>query len=77
MENYAKLQIRPSSRKTYQGFIENYIKPTLGDIPLEKLTAMDLQRLCKHLLESGRVECAEARNKPRGSASRRCGTSTR
>ena len=27
---------------------------------------MDLQRLYKHLLENGRVECAEARNKPRG-----------
>ena len=66
MENYAKLQVRASSHKTYQGFIENHINPTLGDLSLEKLTAMDLQKLYKHLLESGRVECAEARNKPRG-----------
>ena len=66
MENYAKLQVRPSSHKTYQGFIENHIKPTLGDILLEKLTAMDLQRLYKHLLESGRVECTESRSKPKG-----------
>ena len=66
MENYAKLQVRASSYKTYQGFISNHIKPALGDILLEKLTAMDLQRLYKHLLENGRVECAEARNKPRG-----------
>ena len=66
MENYAKLQVRPSSHKTYQGFISNHIKPTLGDLPLEKLTAMDLQRLYKHLLESGRVECTESRNKPKG-----------
>ena len=66
MENYAKLQVRPSSHKTYQGFIENHIKPTLGDIPLEKLTSMDLQRLYKHLLESGRVECTESRSKPKG-----------
>ena len=66
MENYAKLQVRPSSHKTYQGFIENHIKPALGDIPLEKLTAMNLQRLYKHLLENGRVECTEARNKPKG-----------
>lgn len=66
MENYATLQVRPSSHKTYQGFIENHIKPALGDIPLEKLTAMDLQRLYKHLLESGRVECTESRNKPKG-----------
>ena len=66
MENYAKLQIRASSYKTYQGFVENHIKPTLGNVPLEKLTAMDLQRLYKHLLESGRVECTESRNKPKG-----------
>ena len=66
MENYAKLQVRASSHKTYQGFIENHIKPTLGDLPLEKLTAMALQRLYKHLLESGRVECMESRSKPKG-----------
>jgi len=66
MENYAKLQVRPSSYKTYQGFIDNHIKPTLGDISLEKLTSMDLQRLYKHLLESGRVECTESRSKPKG-----------
>ena len=66
MENYAKLQVRASSYKTYQGFISNHIKPALGDMPLEKLAAMDLQRLYKHLLESGRVECTEARNKPKG-----------
>ena len=65
MENYAKLQVRPSSIKTYQGFINNHFKPALGDIPLEKLTAMDLQRLYKHLLERGRVECTESRNKPK------------
>ncbi len=66
MENYAKLQVRPSSYKTYQGFIENHIKPILEDIPLEKLTTMDLQQLYKHLLKNGRVECTEARNKPKG-----------
>lgn len=66
MENYAKLQVRPSSHKTYQGFIENHIKPAIGDIPLERLTTMDLQRLYKHLLENGRVACIASRNKPRG-----------
>ena len=66
MENYAKLQVRASSYKTYQGFISNHIKPALGEISLEKLTAMDLQRLYKYLLDSGRVECTESRNKPKG-----------
>ncbi|WP_295758215.1 site-specific integrase [uncultured Oscillibacter sp.] len=66
MENYAKLQVRASSYKTYQGFIDNHIKPALGDMLLKKLAAMDLQRLYKHLLESGRVECTEPRSKPKG-----------
>lgn len=66
MENYAKLQVRPSYYKTYQGFIENHIKPAIGDIPLEKLTAIDLQRLYRHLPERGRAECAESGNKPTG-----------
>ena len=66
IENYAKLQVRASSHKTYQGFIENHIKPALGDIPLEKLTATELQRLYKYLLENGRLECMESRNKPKG-----------
>ena len=66
MENYAKLQVRASSYKTYQGFIDNHIRPALGEIPLEKLTSIDLQRLYKHLLENGRVECTEARNRPKG-----------
>ena len=30
MENYAKLQVRPSSHKTYQGFIENHISLPSG-----------------------------------------------
>ncbi len=66
MENYAKLQVRASSYKTYQGFISNHIKSALGNLPLDKLTPMDLQRLYKHLLESGRVECTESRNKSKG-----------
>ncbi len=66
MENFAKLQVRASPHKTYQSFIENHIKPSLGDIPLEKLTVIDLQRLYKHLLENGRVACTESCSKPKG-----------
>ena len=66
MENYAKLQVQASSYKTYQGFIENHIKPALENVPLEKLTTIGLQQLFKHLLESGRVECTESHNRPKG-----------
>ena len=51
------------------GFIDDVgkqSKPALENVPLEKPTTMGLQRLYKHLLENGRVECTESRNKPKG-----------
>ena len=55
-ENYALIKLRPSSHSTYKGYIENHIKPYIGKIKLNKLTSLDLQKLYKKLLESGRVE---------------------
>ena len=34
-EDYDKLKVRPSSHQTYRGYIDNYINPNIGDIPLE------------------------------------------
>lgn len=34
MGDYTRLQVRASSCKIYQDFIENHIKPALGDVPL-------------------------------------------
>ena len=65
-ENYAKIKVRPSSHQTYKGYIENHIKPNIGDIPLEKLTTLDLQRLYKTLLARGRVDRLESKWQPRG-----------
>ena len=59
-ENYAK------SHQTYKGYIENHIKPNIGDIPLEKLTTLDLQRLYKTLLANGRVDRLESKGQPKG-----------
>ena len=66
LENYAKLKVRPSSYQTYKGFLNNHIKPNIGNIPLPKLTTMELQQFYKKLLESGRVDRIEAKNKPKG-----------
>lgn len=41
-EDYAKIKVRPSSHQTYRGYIDNHIRPNIGDIPLEKLTSLDL-----------------------------------
>ena len=65
-ENVAKIKVRPSSHQTYKGYIDNHIKPNIGNIPLEKLTTMDLQKFYRKLLTKGRVERIEAENQPKG-----------
>ena len=65
-ENYAKVKIRPSSHQTYKGYIECHIKPRIGDIPLEKLTTLDLQKLYRELLTEGRVVRKESAKQPKG-----------
>lgn len=65
-ENCAKIKVRPSSHQTYRGYIDHHIKPYIGDIQLNKLTSLDLQRLYKKLLSGGRVERIEAEKQPKG-----------
>ena len=65
-ENYAKIKARPSSHQTYRGYINNHIKPDIGEVPLEKLTSLELQKICKKLLNSGRIDRVESKRQPRG-----------
>ena len=65
-ENVAKIKVRPSSHQTYKGYIDNHIKPNIGNIPLEKLTTMDLQKFYRKLLTKGRVDRIESREQPKG-----------
>ena len=65
-ESYAKVKMRPSSYLTYRGYIDNHIKPYIGNISLSKLTTLDLQTLYKKLLTEGRVERIEAKKQPKG-----------
>ena len=65
-EDYAKVKVRPSSHQTYRGYIDNHIKPNIGDLPLNKLTTLDLQKLYKKLLSTGRVKRLEAKHQPKG-----------
>ena len=44
-ELYAKPHIRPSTMNYYRRNIEQHIIPAIGDIPLNKLTTRDLQKL--------------------------------
>ena len=65
-EDYARIKVRPSSHQTYRGYIDNHIQPNIGDIPLEKLTALDLQKSYKKLLTKGRIDRLEAKGQPKG-----------
>jgi len=65
-EAYAKVKVRPSSHQTYKGYIENHIKPNIGDIPIEKLTSLRLQKFYRKLLTEGRVPRIESENQPKG-----------
>ena len=65
-EHYAKVKVRPSSHQTYRGYIDNHIKPSIGKIPLEKLTSLELQKFYKKLLEKGRVDRLESKHQSKG-----------
>ena len=66
LEAYAKVKVRPSSHQTYKGYIENHIKPNIGDIPIEKLTSLQLQKFYRLLLTEGRIPRIESEKQPRG-----------
>ncbi len=65
-ENYAKIKVRPSSHQTYRGYIDNHIKSSIGKIPLEKLTSLELQKFYKKLLTSGRIDRIESKHQAKG-----------
>lgn len=65
-ENCAKIKVRPSSRQTYRGHIDNHIKPNIGNVPLSKLSSLHLQKRYKKLLTGGRVERIESKKQPKG-----------
>jgi len=65
-ENYAKLKVRASSHQTYAGYIKNHIKPNIGDLPIEKLSSLELQKFYKKLLTEGRIPRIESEKQPKG-----------
>ena len=54
-ELYAKPHIRPSTMNYYHRNIEQHVAPAIGDIPLNKLTTRDLQKLYNDLQNNGRL----------------------
>lgn len=55
-EVYAKPNIRESTALYYKNYIDNHIVPSIGKIPLKKLTSLDIQKLYNKMRTSGRVK---------------------
>ena len=55
-EVYAEPRIRPNTKSYYTNYIENHIIPGIGNISLDKLTTIQIQRFYNNLQKSGRVQ---------------------
>ena len=55
-EVYAEPRIRPNTKAYYTNYIENHIIPGIGDVPLDKLTTIQIQRFYNNLQKTGRVQ---------------------
>ena len=55
-EVYAEPRIRPNTKAYYTNYIENHIVPGIGNISLDKLTTIQIQRFYNNLQKSGRVQ---------------------
>ena len=60
-ETCCKPAVRPNTRTGYENNIRLYIRPRLGNVPLNKLTANDLQRFINWMRQDGRSEYRESR----------------
>ena len=52
---YSKPNIRESTQRFYEGFINHQIVPVLGEIPLTKLSGRDIQKMYNEAREHGRI----------------------
>ena len=61
---YAKPNIRVATADRYHLMVEQYTIPRIGNIKLSKLTAHDLQKLYKELMENGRIDRKSGHGNP-------------
>ena len=66
LETYGKPNMRPSTYETYEGNLRLHVKPGIGDLPLNKVTTLVLQKFFNGLLKDGRIERKESEHQPRG-----------
>lgn len=68
LEIYSKPHIPASTAGYYQGFLDLHVIPRTGDIKLNKLTSLDIQKLYNDLREKGSVR-KEQKGKQQGLSS--------
>ena len=61
---YAKPNVRIATANRYYLMVEQYTIPRIGNIKLTKLTAHDLQKLYKELMENGRIDRKSGHGNP-------------
>ena len=61
---YAKPNVRVATADRYHLMVEQYTIPRIGNIKLTKLTAHDLQKLYKELMENGRIDRKSGHGSP-------------
>ena len=55
LEEYASNRLRESTITSYRHYVENYIKPVLGEKQIISITTMDVQKLYTKLKQEGRI----------------------
>ena len=66
---YVKPNVRETTQRFYEGYIDQRVIPALGNIPLKKLTARDIQKLYNDTREHGRIRKEQKEKNPGLSAS--------
>lgn len=56
LNDYMKFTVRESTWRSYKTYIENHIKPNLGDKQIAFITTADVQKMYNYLKENGRKE---------------------
>jgi len=55
-ETYSKPHVRESTALYYENYIRQHIIPRLGDVPLKKLTSLQIQRFYNEVKAGGRIK---------------------
>ena len=61
---YVQPNVRESTQRFYEGYIHQRVIPALGDIPLKKLRAGDIQQLYNDTREHGRIRKEQKEKDP-------------